>query len=352
VIYGLRKEVHTAQRLGQYTLESKIGEGGMGAVYRARHAMLRRPTAVKLLLPDRTREEDLARFEREVQRTAELTHPNTITVFDYGCTHDGIFYYAMEYLEGASLAQVVEVGGAQPAERVVHVIQQVAGALHEAHGSGLIHRDIKPPNIILCERGGMLDVAKVVDFGLVKDQRGRSFSLTEASALTGTPLFISPEALTAPDRVDARSDLYSLGAVAYYLLTGQLVFDGNTVIEVCGHHLHSRPDPPSSRLPCPVHEALESLLLACLEKDPAKRPQSAAELQERLHATGLASGWSQERARAWWNEHRAEIHAQRQARMNSPSGRTLAVDLRRIRSALSQARKSLSPVASTVLSRR
>jgi hypothetical protein len=243
VIYGLREEVRDARRLGQYTLIEKLGEGGMGAVYRARHAMLRRPTAIKLLPPERFGPEAVARFEREVQLTARLTHPNTIRIFDYGRTPDGIFYYAMEYLEGATLAEVVEHGGPMPAGRVIHVLDQAAGALTEAHGIGLIHRDIKPHNIFLTEQGGVPDVAKVLDFGLVKQvaEAGGADStlpaLSHAGSFTGTPLYSAPEAITTPDAVDARTDLYSLGAVGYFLITGKDVFTGRTVLEVCGHHL-------------------------------------------------------------------------------------------------------------------
>lgn len=344
VIYGLRKEVHTAEQLGQYTLVAKLGEGGMGAVYRARHALLRRPTAVKLLLPNRTREHDVERFEREVQKTASLTHPNTVTVYDYGCTHDGIFYYAMEYLDGASLHQVVEVSGAQPAERVAWILRQVAGALVEAHQVGLIHRDIKPANIILCEQGCTLDVAKVVDFGLVKDISPVSRSdLTHRKSLTGTPLFLAPEALTDPDELDGRSDLYALGAVGYYLLTGELVFDGKTIVEVCGHHLHTQPEPPSARLGRELPGGLEALLLACLEKDPNRRPQSAGELVSRLDATGLVEQWTQTRARQWWVLHGPAIRALQRSQTKSASYRPLAIDLRRLRSRLRNRTETTAP---------
>jgi serine/threonine-protein kinase len=224
VIYGLRREVRRALRLGQYTLEEKLGEGGMGVVYRARHALLRRPTAVKLLKGDRLGEASLRRFEREVQLTASLSHPNTVSVYDFGRTPEGVVYYAMEYLEGLSLEQLVAEAGAQPPGRVVHVLRQVLGALAEAHGVGLVHRDVKPGNVILCERGGLSDVAKVVDFGLVKDLDAAD-ALSHEGMLVGTPLYLAPEAIRSPN-ADPRSDLYSLGAVAYVLLTGNHVFDG------------------------------------------------------------------------------------------------------------------------------
>ena len=305
VIYGLREEIQKARRLGQYTLEEKLGEGGMGSVYRARHAMLRRPTAIKLLPPKKAGEAALARFEREVQLTASLSHPNTVSVFDYGRTPDGIFYYAMEYLEGTDLDALVRGDGPQPPARVAQVLRQVASALVEAHGIGLIHRDIKPENIILCERGGVPDVAKVVDFGLVRDLEPASGArLTQDNVVQGTPLYLSPEAIRAPDAVDARSDLYGLGAVGYYLVTGTHVFSGATTVEVCSHHLHSRPVPPSERLGRPVPAGLERLILACLEKDPAHRPGSAAELRDALGNLDDVGRWGEREARAWWERWR------------------------------------------------
>ncbi|OFV86982.1 MAG: hypothetical protein A2V74_08095 [Acidobacteria bacterium RBG_16_70_10] len=327
VIYGLRAEIREARQLGQYTLEEKLGEGGMGSVYRARHAMLRRPTAIKLLLPERAGEAALARFEREVQLTASLSHPNTVSVFDYGRTPDGIFYYAMEYLEGTDLEALVRGDGPQPPARVVQVLQQVASALVEAHGIGLIHRDIKPENIILCERGGVPDVAKVVDFGLVRDlERGSEARLTQANVIQGTPLYLSPEAIRAPDSVDARSDLYGLGAVGYYLLTGQPVFTGATMVEVCSHHLHSRPLPPSERLRRPVPSRLEGLILACLEKDPARRPASAATLRDALRGLGDLGGWGERQAREWWDRWR-ERRGGRPRDVTAQPTRTLEVAL-------------------------
>ncbi len=310
VIYGLRREAREARRLGQYTLEEKLGEGGMGVVYRARHAMLRRPTAVKLLPPDRAGEASLARFEREVQLTASLTHPNTVTVFDYGRSSDGVFYYAMELLDGASLESVVAVAGPLPAERVTHIVYHVASALSEAHQVGLIHRDIKPANIILCRQGGKDDVPKVVDFGLVKDvERGTNVSLTQGDVIAGTPLYLSPEAITAPDTMDGRSDLYSLGAVGYFALTGTHVFAGRTTVEVCAKHLHDAPETPSRRIGRGLPEDLESLLLDCLAKEPGKRPPSAGELCRRLEACTSFGRWTPEKASAWWREHGATATA-------------------------------------------
>jgi serine/threonine-protein kinase len=330
VIYGIRRVVSEAKQLGQYTLGEKIGQGGMGAVYRASHAMLRRPTAVKLLLPGQAGEAQTARFEREVQLTARLTHPNTITIFDYGRTPDGTFYYAMELLDGATLEAIVETSGPLPAERVAHVLEQVAGALTEAHGIGLIHRDIKPANIILCDQGGVPDVAKVLDFGLVKDvsddAKGESVLATGEHVITGTPLYLSPEAI-AGSGADARSDLYSLGAVGYYLVTGKNVFTGSSVVEICGHHLHSIPVPPVERLGAPVPEALSALILRCLAKDPQARPQSAEELLDGLRTLALSQAWEPRRARDWWKSHEARLEAARKPQTTtSASARTIAVD--------------------------
>ena len=251
VIFGLRAEADKVRRLGQYTLEEKIGEGGMGSVYRASHAMLRRPTAIKLLRPEKTGEDSIQRFEREVQLTARLSHPSTIAIFDYGRTPDGLFYYAMEYLEGLNLEELVTASGPQEPGRVIHILRQVSGALTEAHEAGLIHRDIKPANIILCQRGGIPDVAKVVDFGLVKPvvttEDEATMMGTSQHMLVGTPMYMAPEAIKGEQYVDGRSDLYALGAVGYFLLTGSPMFSSKNIVEIVAHHLHTVPTPPSQR---------------------------------------------------------------------------------------------------------
>ena len=330
-IFGLRQRVREATRLGQYTLEQKIGEGGMGIVYRARHAMLRRPTAIKLLPPERAGEQNLARFEREVQLTSLLTHPNTIAIYDYGRTPDGVFYYAMEYLDGIDLEELVKRDGPQTPGCVVHILEQVAGALAEAHTARLIHRDIKPANVLLCERGGAPGVAKVVDFGLVKYDRPESPTnpaLSTVNAIMGTPLYLSPEAIAQPAALDARSDLYSLGAVGYFLLTGQHVFDAPTVVEVCGHHLHTPPTPPSERLGRALPPDLERVILGCLEKDPERRPQTAAELGAMLAALPCRGEWTQQTAVEWWRRVRTKAASQfpdARSRPATPS-RTLAIE--------------------------
>jgi serine/threonine protein kinase len=284
------------------------------------------------LPPERFGSEAVARFEREVQLTARLTHPNTIRIFDYGRTPDGIFYYAMEYLDGATLDDVVDQTGPMPAGRVIHLMDQAAGALTEAHGVGLIHRDVKPANIFLTEQGGVPDVAKVLDFGLVKqlaEVDGRESTqpaLSQAHSFTGTPLYMAPEAITTPEKVDGRTDLYSLGAVGYYLLTGQDVFTGRTVLEICGHHLHSMPVLPSVRLGKPVPQDLEELILACLEKDPAQRPPDARTFQSALRSCRDARAWTEEDARRWLDSHRQALRG-RQMRTLVGGAVTIAVDL-------------------------
>ena len=316
VIGRLRRDVTEAEQLGQYKLEERIGEGGMGKVYRARHALLRRPTAIKLLRPDRTSPSSIARFEREVQLTSRLTHPNTVAIYDYGRTPDGIFYYAMEYLDGITLNTLVGRYGPQPEARVVRILRQASGSLAEAHGAGLIHRDIKPSNLMLCERGGAKDVVKVLDFGLVRELQpeGTDPTITGTTALTGTPLYLAPEVISRSTAASPRSDVYALGAVGYYLLVGEHLFSGDSVIEVCGHHLNTPPKPPADRTDNPISSELEQLLLQCLAKDPDRRPTDGLDLLEQLQQIASIPPWNSEDAAAWWNAH------------GRPSGETWHVD--------------------------
>jgi eukaryotic-like serine/threonine-protein kinase len=305
VIYGLREKAAEAGRLGQYLLDEKIGEGGMGTVWRARHALMRRPTAIELLPSNRAGQEAITRFEREVQHTSRLTHPNTVAIYDYGRTPEGVFYYAMELLEGLNLQELVDRTGPQPPGRVVHVLTQVCGSLGEAHAQGIIHRDIKPANIILCERGGIPDTAKVVDFGLAKKvDAGGDPSLSKVNAILGTPLYMAPEAIVAPDSVDGRSDLYALGAVGYFLLSGEHVFDGKSTVEVCGQHLNDPPVPPSMKAGNELPVDLEAVVLRCLAKKPEARPQTARELSSALLACRVEP-WTEDLVRKFWEDHAA-----------------------------------------------
>lgn len=325
-LYGLRARIREIGKLGQYTLETKIGEGGMGTVYRATHAMLRRPAAIKLLAKDRASEQDQARFEREVQLTSTLNHPNTIAIFDYGRTAEGVFYYVMEYLNGLDLDRLVkEYGPLEPA-RAIHILAQVCGALAEAHALQLIHRDIKPANIVLTYRVDEPDVVKVVDFGLVRTLAADA-AKSRTDAITGTPMYLSPEAIATPDQVDARTDIYALGAVAYFLLTGRDVFKGATVVEVLSRHMLQEPQPPSIHLAKPLPSDLEQLLLQCLAKEPGARPASAVALRDALLACADASRYDRAAAAAWWSEHRADLHTG-SARVTPRSLATMAVDLR------------------------
>jgi eukaryotic-like serine/threonine-protein kinase len=301
ITFHLRRSIARARRLGQYELLEKIGEGGMGVVYRAEHEMLRRPTAIKLLAPHAAGEQNLKRFEREAQLTARLTNPHTVSVYDFGRTPEGAFYYVMEFLDGIDLERLVREGGPVPPGRVVHVLLQVCEALSEAHGVGLVHRDIKPANIILAEVGGISDFAKVVDFGLVKDVKGEDLRLTREDVFAGTPQYLAPETIESGMSSDPRSDLYSLGAVAYFLLTGRPVFEGRFVDLIQGH-LNRAPEPPSARVGRQLPAKLEKVVLDCLEKDPDRRPESARSLMLRLAACDDVEPWRPEEAQRWWRE--------------------------------------------------
>ncbi len=341
-LYGLRVQIGKLGKLGQYTLDEKIGEGGMGVVHRATHSMLRRPAAIKILSKDRASERDQARFESEVQLTSQLAHPNTVSIFDYGRTADGTFYYVMEYLNGLDLERLVAESGPLAPARVIHILAQVCGALGEAHALGLIHRDIKPANIMLTERVDEPDVVKVVDFGLVKTLE-RSDGDSRTGTITGTPMYLSPEAITAPETVDGRTDIYALGAVAYFLLAGRNVFEGQTVVELLSRHLFEQAAPPSSWLDRPLPSDLESLVLACLAKDRTARPASASLLLTALLACDDASRYDRDLAIAWWRDRRARgPGGTRDAVAGSPA--TMAVDLRHRNSSASVASRAVIAV--------
>jgi serine/threonine-protein kinase len=315
VVFAAIKAAHTRRRkaparpsaVGNYQLVERIAVGGMGEVWRARHSSLARMAAVKLvgphLLGGRTPGQVravLGAFEREAQATASLRSPHTVQLYDFGKTEDGSLYYVMELLEGLDLAALVQRFGPQPAERVVHILSQICHSLEEAHRIGIVHRDIKPANVQLTVQGGDFDVVKVLDFGLAKQQHGDRCSLDDA--IRGTPSYLAPEAIRREGGVDARADLYSLGCVAYRLLTGTQVFDGTTVREVMRSHVDDLPLPPSLRLGEPLPPALERLVLRLLSKDPQHRPASAAEVSGILESIRLDQPWTQARAKAWWTE--------------------------------------------------
>ena len=296
----LRAAVLEARQLGQYTLEEKLGAGGMGTVYKARHAMLRRPTAVKLLNVTNMSDVAVARFEREVQMTSGLTHPNTVAIYDYGRTPEGLFYYAMEYMEGVNLEDLVAKYGPLPEARVLHLLRQACGSLAEAHAAGMVHRDVTPANIFLTRRGGMCDFVKVLDFGLVKvTDSGREANLTATNAVTGTPYYLSPEGINTPDQVGPPADVYALGAVAYYLLTGTPVFTGESVMEICMKQIRDEPIPPSAR-GARVSPALEQIILRCLAKSPTDRPPTAAAMLLDLDECPVVGRWTTAQATEWW----------------------------------------------------
>jgi serine/threonine-protein kinase len=311
VIYRLGQKLEAARAVGNYHLTARLGEGGMGEVWEASHRLLHRPAAVKLISAAAmdTNPEVAARvfsrFEREAQATAQLQSPHTVHVYDFGVTRDGTFYYVMEILDGLDLHHLVEESGPQPAERVVYILRQACHSLDEAHARGLIHRDIKPANIYLCRYGLDVDFVKVLDFGLVKPREEPTAAavgaprLTEQMALTGTPGFIAPEAMLSDSPIDGRADLYSLGCVAYWLLTGREVFEHTATMALLMAHANQPPPPPSTR-GADVPPGLEAIVMALLEKDPAKRPQTAKDLAARLAALRLEERWTAARRDAWW----------------------------------------------------
>jgi serine/threonine-protein kinase len=306
VVHNLGAEVRRAYEMGSYKLEALLGRGGMGEVWRATHHMLARPAAIKLIRPEAFGEDPAvaeARFEREAQAIASLESPNTVALYDFGSTSDGTLYYVMELLDGVDLEELVKRHGPLPPERVVHVLRQAAASLEEAHARSIVHRDIKPANIALCRRALEHDVVKVLDFGLAKRVAGQANAaaahFTQPEFVVGTPAYLAPEiALGGP--VDGRADLYSLGCVAFWLLTGRLVFEAATPAAMIVAHAHDAPLPPSHTAPHPVPEALDRVVLECLSKDPGARPPSAGALGERLAGIALAKPWTARDAAAWW----------------------------------------------------
>jgi serine/threonine-protein kinase len=300
----LRHQVAEARNLGQYRLRRRLGAGGMGEVYLAEHQLLKRPCALKLIRPgDSTDARALERFEREVRLTGTLSHPNTVEIYDYGRAEDGTYYYVMEYLPGLNLDELVDRYGPLPPARVVYLLRQVCGALSEAHAAGLLHRDIKPSNIIASRRGGIDDVAKLLDFGLVRQSPTvRSANLSAEGQILGTPLFMAPEQATSAQALDGRSDIYSLGAVAYYLLTGRPPFQGDDGIAVLIAHARDPVAPPSRHRPG-IPADLEQVVLRCLAKDVDKRYPDADSLARALDACACAGNWNQVLAARWWRDY-------------------------------------------------
>ena len=320
VLQRLGRRLREAQELGSYHLIERLGTGGMGEVWRAEHRLLARDAAIKLVRPEvlGARDENearltLKRFEREAQATAALSSPHTIQVFDFGITQDGIFYYVMELLTGRDLESLVREFGPLPPHRVLYLLRQVCHSLADAHARGLVHRDIKPANIYVCRMGLEYDFAKVLDFGLVKIQaasrRGRETETlsTRENTTPGTPAYMAPEVILGDAEVDRRADVYSLGCVTYFLLTGELVFEADTSMKMLMQHLHAQPMPPSERTELSVPRELDELVLACLQKDPRHRPQDAGELYQMACHVRIRDEWNSDEAKRWWRAHLPQL---------------------------------------------
>jgi hypothetical protein len=297
----LQQRVQDAERLGQYRIQQRLGSGGMGDVYLAEHVTLKQPFAVKILSPDRMNDpRQLLRFEREVQAMARLEHWNTVEVYDFGHGADGSFYYVMEYLPGLTLEQMVAKSGPMPGARAIHFLRQICGALQEAHDQGLLHRDIKPANIIVSERAGVHDVAKLLDFGLVKHfEDPGDTALTVDGAIAGTPAYMSPEQAAGRGEGDARSDIYSLGAVGYFLLTGRPLFTGRSATQILAAHMYEEPK-PITQFRSDIDPVTLSVIAKCLKKDPVERYADAKTLAHALGDCDSCGTWSQAEAAAWW----------------------------------------------------
>jgi serine/threonine-protein kinase len=312
VVYTLGRAVTEARELGSYRLVERLGQGGMGEVWRAKHRLLARPAAIKLIRAadgagTAAQQEAIRRFEREAQVTAGLSSPHTVQLFDFGVADDGSFYYVMELLNGLDLERLVQRYGPIPAERAVYLLRQVCQSLAEAESYGLVHRDIKPANLFVCRYGGEHDFLKVLDFGIAKPapdmmQTG-AMGFTQDNVLQGTPAYIAPEQVMNGSNVDGRADIYATGCVGYFLLTGKPVFTGDTPMAVVVQHAHSQPAAPSESSELPIPPALDRLILDCLAKSPSDRPQSARELSQRLAEVDMANAWTEDRARDWWGTH-------------------------------------------------
>jgi len=297
-----RGEAGGARRLGAYRLGERIGEGGMANVYLAQHDLLKRPVAVKLLKPARASDEMIARFEREVQLASSLSHPNTVEIFDYGRTSDGLFYYAMEYLDGLTLSELLARAGPLPVRRAIHILAQVCAALAEAHARDIVHRDIKPENIMVCRYGGVYDFVKILDFGLVKHiSQKHSRELTRTLRILGTPLYMAPERLRNPADVDARADIYAVGAVAFLMLSGRKLFESTDDLELTSRILNDEPPRVAETAPQPVPRELDLIVTSCVEKKRELRPQRVVDLVEAFDALALEHPWTQKEAEAWWS---------------------------------------------------
>ncbi|WP_166820235.1 serine/threonine protein kinase [Thalassoroseus pseudoceratinae] len=297
----LRRDAFDAKQLGSYRILRKLGSGGMGEVFLAEHHLLKRRCALKLIRAEKSENvQALKRFESEVKATAKLSHPNTVEIYDYGHTQDGTFYYVMEYLPGMDLQEIVDHYGPMPPNRAVHLVGQVASALEEAHAKGIVHRDIKPGNIFAAERGGLYDLAKLLDFGLVKktEMPANAERLTLEGVVVGSPLFGAPE-MTSDGVTDQRSDIYSLGATLFHLLTGRPVFNGTSPMRIILSHMHDE-RPRIRDLQPDIPEDLESIVQRCLDRDPNKRFQSVRELNTALATCGIGKTWTQEMAADWW----------------------------------------------------
>jgi serine/threonine-protein kinase len=316
----MRMEEHHAEvrELGSYKVGELLSRGGMGEIYRAEHRMLARPAAVKIIRPDvlgfadeAARVRAVGRFQREAQVTSRLCSPHTVAVYDYGVTQDGTLYYVMELLDGLDLEALVRQFGPVPVERAVHLLLQVCDSLSEAHECGLVHRDIKPSNVCLSHYGSRVDFVKVLDFGLARPTEpvgDADMQLTADTAVLGTPGFMAPEQIVGSPPVGPRTDLYAVGCLAYWLMTGTRVHEGGRPLEVLAHHLNTPPAAPSRRTELPIPESLDLIVLACLEKEPERRPSSADSLAELLRGVQLQHPWSPERARQWWDTHlRSEL---------------------------------------------